>query len=202
MRKSLLAGVAAATFAGAGMAHGFTIIYMMTGTLSATGGDSQGLSGATLTAVAHYDGTALYINSFGFAATPAIIGSPKVTISGSSNGANNTTTGYTSDLAFYPTFAGTFTHPAGGHTEFFTGSGALMQFTMNTSPSAGAANAFVGTVVELDDFAPANYTGSGLINLHTGEGYLFHNVTITAVPAPGAAALLGFAGLAACRRRR
>jgi MYXO-CTERM domain-containing protein len=180
------------------------IRYTVTGTLSTTGGDSEGLNGARLTAGMLFDGTSVYGTNFGFAMTVAVSGSPFVTISGSSNGANNTTTPFTTDLAFYPTFAGTFTHPAGGHTEFFSGSGALFQFQMNTTPTAGSADAFVGTPVELDDFVPASWGGGSLINLGTGEAYSFVDVSITAskVPAPAALAAFGLAGLAGRRRRR
>jgi len=204
--KHLAVGaVAAAGLFGAASASADQYIrYTMTGTLAANGSDSEGLHGARLTAGMLFDGSSVYGTNFGFAMTVAVIGSPFVTISGSSNGANNTTTPYTTDLAFYPTFAGTFTHPTGLHTEFFSGSGAHFQFTMNTTPTAGSADAFVGSPVELDDFVPATYAGSGLFNLVTGESYSYVDVSITAskVPAPAALAAFGLAGLAGRRRRR
>jgi len=206
MRRFVLAAaVAVGGLIVAGAATANTVIrYTMTGTIVAGGGDSAGLNGATITGQMDYDSTQAYINSFGFAALPTIIGSERVTISGAPNGANNTTTPYNSQLAFYPTFAGTFSHPAGQHTDFTAGGGALMQFTMNTIPTAGSGNAVIGSLPELDDFVPASGSGNSLINLGTGEGYTLNNVVIDAykVPAPGALALLGVAGLVSRRRRR
>lgn len=157
MKKTVAMLVAAGALAGVAQAD--IIVYTMSGQLRANGGDSAGVSGAIMTMVCHYDDTGVYTDGFGFPKVNAISGTPAMTMSGAPNGANNTTVGFLSDLAFYATFAGTFTDPAGGHTEFITGSGALMQFTANTSPAAGAGDVFIGGPVELDDFAPATYGG-------------------------------------------
>lgn len=205
MNRKAVALVAVGSVAGfAGFAQSQIIEYMLSGTLDANAGDSEGLDGASLTAVLHFDETSTYQDRFGLANVVAIPGSPMVTIAGSSIGGNNATTPYNSDLSFYATFAGTFTEPDGLHTEFNLGNGALMQFTMNTTATAGSGDVFIGGPIELDDFVPSSYAGSGLVNLGTGEGYTFSNVSITAtiVPAPASAALLAIGGLAATRRRR
>ncbi len=189
----------------AGAAHGDIIVYTVSGTLSANGGDAAGLNGASISGVAHYDDEDTYTDRFGLASAGAMGGTPMVTISGAPDGANNTTTPYATDLAFFPTFAGTFTDPDGQHTEFTSGNGTPFQWTMNTSPSAGSGNAVIGGAVELDDFAPATLTGlPGLTNLNNGETYAIINSRITAefIPAPGTLALLGLGGLVAHRRRR
>lgn len=204
MRSSLFLLVAiAASFIAVGNVKADPILlYTLSGTLTATGGDSAGLNGATMTVRGLYDNlNGVYIERFGLPAIAAL--SADILIAGAPNGANDGKWDFTQDVAFYPTFAGTFTEPDGLFTEAFIGSD-LFQWGGNTDPSAGSANAVIGGVVELDDFAPANYTGFGLLNLTTGEGYSLDNVRIdaTKVPEPASASLLAIGLVGALLRRR
>ncbi|KAA0215849.1 MAG: PEP-CTERM sorting domain-containing protein [Leptolyngbya sp. PLA3] len=193
----------------AGVTSADPINYQISGVLALTGGvDAQGLNGATFTLLAHFNTNDVYISSFGFAAVVQSAQRSSVTIGGSSIGANNTTTLMNEDSAFYPTFAGLFSHPDGLHHTFNTGSGQLFQFYGNTSASAGSGDAFIGSSVELDDFIAATYAGTGgataLYDSNTGTSYTLNNAVIDAwiVPAPSSAALLGLGALVAGRRRR
>ena len=199
--KTLATIVAAAGLA-AGTAQAQTITYTLTATANlASGSGADGLDGATFSFTADYDASGLYVNNFGLPSVDAFASS--ITISGSSEGANNTTSGLNNGATFYPTFAGSFDN-AGGFIEFNLGNGSLYQFGGNTTPATGAGNAVIGGPIELDDFAVgATYTGFGLFNLSTGDNYTFSNVRIDAViPAPASLALLGLGGIAAIRRRR
>lgn len=205
--KKLLAVVALCGVAGVAAAD--PLMYEISGTIGLTGGsDDQGLNGASFRLLAQFDTDDLYISSFGFAAVVQSAQRSSVTINGSSIGANNTTTDMNEDSAFYPTFAGIFSHPDGLQHTFNTGSGVLFEFVGNTTPTAGSANAFVGTNVELDDFIAASYGGTfgatALVDLSTFTTYTLDNAVIRAwvVPAPSSAALLGLGALAAGRRRR
>lgn len=205
--KKLLAVVALCGVAGVASAD--PLNYEISGVLGLTSGaDVQGLNGATFRLLAHFDTNDLYISSFGFAAVVQSSQRTSVTIDGSSVGANNTTTDMNEDSAFYPTFAGLFSHPDGLHHTFDTGSGQTFQFYGNTIPSAGSGNAFVGTNVELDDFVAASYFGTGgnsaIFDFGSGATYTLNDAVIKAwiVPAPSSAALLGLGALAAGRRRR
>lgn len=202
--KTLATLIAAAGLA-AGAAQAQTITYSLSGTLiNNGGGDADGLDGATFTYTADFDASGVYIDSFGLPAVVANGGTPTVTISGSSDGANNTSVGMTTGMAFYPTFAGSFSHPDGLQSNFIAGNGSLFEWGGNTSPATGSGNAFIGGAIELDDFAVgATYTANYIINLATGASYEFGNVRIDAViPAPASLALLGLGGIAAVRRRR
>ncbi len=199
--KTLATIVAAAGLA-AGTAQAQTITYTFSATASlAAGAGTDGLDGATFSFTADYDASGVYVDNFSLPSVNAT--SSSVTISGSSDGANNTTGAFNNGSTFYPTFAGTFDN-AGGHMEFNLGNGSLFQFGGNTDPATGSGNAVIGGAIELDDFADgATYTGFGLINLGTGDLYSLSNVRIDAViPAPASLALLGLGGIAAIRRRR
>jgi len=214
MRRSVL--VAAAAGAGlvvVGSASANTVIrYTMTGTIVADGSDSVGLNGATIMGQIDYDATQKYRSYRGWPCVPSIIGSELVTITGAPNDANNTTVPYNSQLAFLPTAAGTARYPWGGEggdgstPGFYLGStGEGVMWLMSTIPTAGSEDVMIGGAVELDDFIPATGAGNDMLWIvATGESYTLTNLVIDAykIPAPGALALLGTAGLVTRRRRR
>lgn len=201
--KNLFAVAAVAALAG--VAQASVIVYSMTGNIRlVSGSDVGGLNGAQFELNTYYNDAGGYINRFGFA---TVDGNGTVTISGASNGANNTTVSFNENTGWYPTFAGNFSSPDGLQLTFNTGDAQAFTFFGNASPTPGAGNAFVGGPIELDDFAPGGFYGGvdGFTAFSSGNGaYTLINVEITAdyVPAPGTLAFLGVGALAAGRRRR
>lgn len=201
--KNLFAAAAVAALAG--VAQATVIVYTMTGDIQLTaGGDSGGLNGAQFELNTYYDDAGTYINRFGFA---TVDGTGTVTISGASNGANNTTVSFNENTGWYPTFAGNFSSPDGLQLTFNTGDAQLFTFNGNTTPTPGSGDAFVGGSIELDDFAPGgSYIGvGGTTAIFSADStYTLNNVSITAdyIPAPGTLAFLGLGAFAAGRRRR
>jgi len=193
----------------AGSVSADTITYDFLAVLSQaqfSGPDTAGLIGATVDVKASVDANAQYIDSFGF---PAVVmnNDATITISGASVAVNNGTFQLPLE-AFYPSFAGLFTHPAGFFQQFNLPGGGLLTLQLNTFPTASGSGAAIGDTVNVLDFAPASSTlpvwdvdGNALYNLN--------DVSVTAttsVPEPSTLALagLGVVGLAvnAYRRRR
>lgn len=199
-----LASLAVVAGLAAGAAHAQTITYTLSGTLTLNGGsDADGLQGASFSFTADYDSSGVYGDNFGLPMVVANSGTPTVTISGSSDGANNTSVGLPTDMAFYPTFAGTFTHPDGNHSVFNIGNGSSYTMQTNQTPAAGAGDVFIGGAIELDDFADGASYAAITILIGSAGSYELSNATITAViPAPASIAALGLGGLVATRRRR
>ena len=196
-----------AALAGSFPAFAGTIDYTLSGRISVvSGSDTDGLNGATFTYTAQFDDDSVYVERFGYSAALAIAGSATVTISGSSVSSNNTTLVLPVAMAFYPTFAGSFMDPVGLRLEFVAGNGSVLSWVGNTTPAPGSNSAEVGTDVKQNDFVPATYFGidgrRALTNVATETRYTFEDVAITAIPSPGALAMLGVSTLLGTARRR
>lgn len=192
-----LAAVVVACGMAAGIANAQPIEVMLEGDLALMfGSDTAGIDGDRFTMTATFDGSGTWGEAFGL--PRAVSMTSGLSIGGSAVGFNET-------LAFYPTFAGAFSDPDGQHLTFTVGASS-MTFFGNMVPAPGAADAIIGGAIELDDFEGAQYVGAngvtGVFDNLTGAEYTLNNVTFTVVPAPAAAAVIGFGGLLAARRRR
>ena len=189
---------------GSGSAHAGTIHYEYSTTLLlAVGTDDAGLDGATATINVTVDSSSVYIEAFGFPAVP-MNNDATVTIAGSSQASNNGTF-QLDHQAFYPSFAGLYTHPDGLYQELFLPVGGTLTLRLSTFASAAGAGATVGQTVSLADFVPATSYNQPW-STSTGD-YVQDGTTVTAtIPEPSSLALLGLGaiGLAigACRSRR
>lgn len=186
----------------AGRADAATIFYDYTTNLSlASGGDALGLDGATVDVQVDVDSSAVYTNRFGY---PAVVmnNDATVTISGASIGANDGTFAL-SQLAFYPSFAGLFTDPAGGWALVTLPVGGTLTLQINTNATGSGGAEIIGNTVQLSDFGPAT---SQNIQLPGSDGSLYNqnntSVTATLSPEPATLGLMfaSFCGLGLLRR--
>ena len=202
MKSMKLLGVfaALALLAGmAGRADASTILYDYQTTLSlASGTDALGLNGALLTIQDDVSSSAVYITRFGYQAV-VMNNDATITISGSSDAANNGTFSLP-QLAFYPTFAGLFTDPAGVDPTLTLSVGGTLTLALNTNETATGATEVAGNTVNIADFGPAT---SQNIQFSGSNGALYNqtNTTVTAsgssVPEPASLGLVlaGLVGL-------
>jgi hypothetical protein len=194
-------GVVAGT---AARANAGTIFYDYTTTLSlASGTDALGLNGAVVDVKVDVDSSSVYITRFGY---PAVImnNDATVTITGSSNAANNATFALP-QLAFYPSFAGLFTDPAGLAAQVTLPIGGVLNLQINTNETATGSAEIAGNTVNVLDFGPAT---SEALQLSDNNNAVYNQVnptvtaTLSAVPEPATLglALASLVGLGLARR--
>lgn len=159
------------------------------------GGDALGLDGAVVSMHLTFDSSTPYTNRFGFPAIVATSGT--LTVSGASVAANNGNFAMPG-VAFYPTFAGTFSEPGGIMQKVMLGTGWLEMYT-STTPTASGNLATVGGIPLLSDFGPTTTAG----DRHTGfDGTRYNQsngfVTATAPSSVPEPAFYGVTASAAC----
>lgn len=171
----------------------------LTGVLQAREGiDFEGFDDASFSLSAVFDGDATWQNRFNFPAAVAM--TSNLNIGGSD-------LVLTEDLAFYPTYAGVFGDPTGLELSFTAPGGSLMLFTGFFTAAPGAADAVIGGDIEFDDFDGATFLGTGdsvaVLDTAGGDYRLVDSLfTVSIVPAPAGALLLGLGGCITVRRRR
>ena len=209
MNRRFLGLLALLVTLASGSADAGTIQYQFSTTLSlSSGSDDGGLDGAAFKINVSVDSSGVYVDSFGNPAIP-MNNDATVTISGSSQASNNGTF-QLPQLAFYPSFAGLFSHPDGIAPLHTLTVGGDLRIRLFANPSATGAGAVVGQTVSLSDFVPATSGGypwsTPTANYNQVNTILSATLTPSTVPEPSSLALLGLGavGLAigACRGRR
>ncbi len=141
----------------------------------------------------------MYIDRFGL---PSILSNAdSLTISGASNPGSNGTFSEAVGAVFYPTFGGQY---FGGADE-----GSWMSWMIDGQTFANSSHLAVetsgvniGDLIDPSHFGLTAVSGASFQNSSDGSTYLVSAfVGQVVVPAPGALALLGMAGLARRRRR-
>lgn len=190
----------------AGSASANSLIYNYTTTLSLQAGpDILGLDGALLSITVDVDSGAVYIDRFGY---PSVImnNDATLTISGSSIPSNNGTFAFP-QLAFYPSFAGLFTDPAGADPVVSLPVGGSLTFALNSNATLTGSSALVGNTIDILDFGPATSRDSEFGGDSAQYGETNTNITVSmtsATPEPGSLALVlsSLAGLSLLVRRK
>jgi hypothetical protein len=193
----------------AGRADATTILYDYKTNLSlSSGSDVFGLVGALLDIKVDVSSTAHYITH---GALPLVVmnNDATITISGSSIPSNNGTFALP-QLAFYPTYAGLYTDPAGAAPSVTLPVGGTLNFSLKTNPTAQGSSEFIGQPVNILDFAPAT-SATQQFNESTGSAFYNQvNPTMTAssvtasVPEPASVSLVAISlgALGLLRRRQ
>ncbi|MEM7455705.1 MAG: hypothetical protein AAF456_15235 [Planctomycetota bacterium] len=180
-------------------------IYTAEVTLTTSSGtDVLGFEGATFEFSAIFDCSTEYVESF---ALPAIVAEfSQVTVTGSDfDGTYFPGT----DVAFYPSFSGIYSDPAGLNDIPLSIGGETVLFGFETETTASGSGAMIGNLPIASDFGPTTVLGpmvsTSRVIVDGGAVYDFtsSSVNVSRIPEPATATILiSLAGTTLLRRRR